>query len=203
MIHGASISRQLRWVQCLIIFPALLAMSSTVRADALEARLAEFGSQPYLEEVTARSGEVNDHLVGLGAMKKVRGTWGLKKSARVSGHLASYTWRILDGFSADEVMQALEALYQVGPGTEAATLYSCEGRACGHGAQWASRVFGQRILYGRGDAQRYRVFSLGEDGYRLVLYGSVRSSNRQYVHAELIKLRRDEPEGSLPQASEN
>ena len=50
----------------------------------------------------------------------------------------------------DNVVQAeLEA------GEGVTLLYSCAGRACGHAAQWANRVFRQRLLYGRQDLQQY------------------------------------------------
>jgi len=68
-------------------------------------------------------------------------------------------------------------------------LFSCDGRACGQGVQWANRVFHQRELYGREDLQRYRVYSLeGDSSYRLVVYGAERTLDRQYLHVDLLRI---------------
>lgn len=168
--------------------PAISPSPEETLAQLLEA-------SPHLDVIERTDSAVTDHVIGLGAMKKVRGVWGLKKSERISGTLQSVTWRVLDGFSATEVLAEIIDAYQLGAiekdadaaQEEDVLLFGCDGRACGHGAQWARRVFGQRLLYGRGDAQQYRAYSLGADEYRLVLYGAVRSSDRQYVHLELLK----------------
>jgi hypothetical protein len=54
--------------------------------------------------------------------------------------------------------------------------------------QWANRVFRQRVLYGREDLQRYRVYALEEAGaqYRLVVYSAARTADRQYLHVDLL-----------------
>lgn len=175
-------------------------------------------SSLHLEVIERYQKTVNDHVIGLGAMKKVRGIWGLKKSERVSGQISSVTWRVLDGFSASEVLAEVEAGFGITDsasaeviqdssidestepsGTETDSvelLFRCDGRSCGHGAQWASRIFGQRLLYGRGDAQQYRAYALQDGAYRLVIYASVRSSDRQYVHVELLALA-NSPEEAL------
>ena len=73
-------------------------------------------------------------------------------------------------------------------------LFDCEARACGSSAQWANRIFNERVLYGTEAAQRYRVFA-GEDNgerYRLLLYATVRTAQRQYLHAELLQLTADQ-----------
>jgi len=201
----------------ILVLLSLCAVASASLAGSLESQLRQFANSPHLELVTEQQKEVEDHLLGLGAMKKVRGAWGLKASARVTGSLMSYTWRVVDGFGSEEVLAELQAalLPQLQDGAEGKgatshigsadkpldtveTLYACDGRACGHGAQWASRVFGQRILYGRGDAQRYRIYGLESGAYRLVLYASVRSSDRQYVHVELIRLAMPESKEQTP-----
>ena len=73
----------------------------------------------------------------------------------------------------------------------ASELFTCNGRACGHGSQWANRIFGQRVLYGREDMQRYRVYALEREvSYRMVVYSSSRTADRQYLHVELLADRR-------------
>jgi len=99
--------------------------------------------------------------------------------------LVRYTWQITDGFSSSEVLAEIEAAVKGGQ-----LLFSCEGRSCGQGVQWANRVFGERVLYGRDDLQRYRVYAPTEgDDYRLVLFSSARTADRQYLHAELLEIK--------------
>jgi hypothetical protein len=70
-------------------------------------------------------------------------------------------------------------------------IFQCEARACGSSVQWANRIFNERLLYGTEESQRYRVYAViaGDVSYRLLIYGSARSSDRQYLHAELLELR--------------
>jgi hypothetical protein len=68
-------------------------------------------------------------------------------------------------------------------------LFSCDGRACGRAVQWANRVFGQRVLFGREDLQRYAVFALpGENAGRLLVYSAERTADRQYLHVEWLQI---------------
>ncbi len=168
------------------------------QAATPEAQLAAFADSPHLELVESRREPVKDHIVGLGAMKKVRGTWGLKKSERTSGLMTVYTWRVLDGFTATEFLADLESHLGLTENAEDKTLFRCDGRACGNGAEWATRVFGQRILYGRSDWQQYRAYRLEGDAYRLVIYSAARSSDRQYLHVELVELAPAGEAGSAP-----
>lgn len=211
MAIGLLVLTQSVWAQSSASVAQLAGASEQQHTGLPEKLLRDFGDNLHLTVVEERQESVVDYTIGLGAMKKVRGVWALKESERVTGQLTSITWQVLDGFSAAEVLAQLEALYGVTaddsssgvkipsapaeasdtaeaelPGSK--LLFGCDGRACGHGAQWASRVFGQRLLYGRGDAQQYRAYSLEQGGYRLIAYGSVRSTDRQYIHVELIRL---------------
>lgn len=153
--------------------------------DDPQSLLAQFTEFPHVELIESSESKVLDHEVGLGALQKVRGAWRFKSSERISGHLQRFTWQVLDGFTSQEVFEGLAEKLQALNG--ASLLFECEGRACGHGAQWANRVFGQRILYGRDDLQRYRVYRFeGAGEYRVVLYASARTSERQYMHADLL-----------------
>ncbi len=72
---------------------------------------------------------------------------------------------------------------------EAELLFSCEGRSCGQGVQWANRVFHQPVLYGREELQQYRVYSVGKEARSiLVIYAAARTADRQYLHAEVLTL---------------
>ena len=152
--------------------------------------LQELNEYPHARLITSSDEAVIDHEVGLGSIKKIRGVWRFKKSERRSGQLLSYTWQIVDGFSSEEVMEGLLQSVEQTEGVSA--LFACNGRSCGQSAQWANRVFGQRLLYGREDLQRYRVFSVpGKEGaeYRLVVYSAARSADRQYLHVELLSIK--------------
>jgi hypothetical protein len=132
-------------------------------------------------------GDVRAHLVGLGRINKFRGAWNPEEVLRVSGTLRSLTVRAEAGASSQSLFEGVqEALESM---DNASVLFSCEARACGPSVQWANLVFEQRILYGTENSQRYRVYSVGdEEGATLVLlYASARTSDRQYLHIELIE----------------
>ncbi|MDP5069773.1 MAG: DUF4892 domain-containing protein [Congregibacter sp.] len=177
----------------LLVFPVLLS-ARLVSAEALPpaAYLAELDAYAHLEGIDTQSAKpVRDYLVPLGAIEKIRGVWSPRDSERLSGVVDSHTWRVLDGYTALEMIDGLDARLAL---NEAATSsFSCDARACGSSVQWANRIFGQRLLYGTEASQRYRVYNieLGDDSYRLLLYGSARSSDRQYLHAETLKIDRD------------
>ena len=166
----------------------LLLACTTAEAATPEALLQQLNNYPHAQQVAVSEEEVRDHEVGLGAMQKVQGAWRFKNSERQSGLLSRHTWQIVDGFTSIEVMDKLVAILE----EQAATtlLFACDARACGQGAQWANRVFHQRVLYGREDLQRYRVFALQADGveYRLAIYSSARTADRQYLHVDLLRI---------------
>jgi hypothetical protein len=147
--------------------------------------LQDLDEYPHAERVDFSDDQVIDHEVALGSINKFRGVWQFRDSERLSGRLVRYTWQIVDGFSSSEVMQ--ELVDKVLQNDTAELLFACEGRACGKSAQWANRVFLQRILYGREDLQAYSVYRLGEAGRdRMVLYSAARTADRQYLHVELL-----------------
>ena len=142
---------------------------------------------PHATTVSQSEREVKDHEIGLGAMRKSRGVWKFKDSERQSGILHRQTWQIIDGFTSLEVF--LELVAQLEGIASSELLFACEGRSCGQGVQWANRVFMERILYGREEMQRYRVYSLSDpEPYRIILYSSARSADRQYLHMETLRL---------------
>ncbi len=144
-------------------------------------------SYPHAVSVTQFEGEVQDHEIGLGAIRKVSGAWKFKTSERLSGVLKRNTWQIVDGFTSQEILAELEAALEHEGDSE--LLFACEGRSCGQGVQWANRVFGERVLYGREEMQRYRVYDLkGAATYRVLLYSSARTADRQYLHMESLRV---------------
>lgn len=166
----------------LMFAPACLA-----QASAIEQSLEALKDSPHASVVEERNEDVIDHEIGLGALRKEGGAWRFKESERYSGRLRAYTLQIGDSFTSEEVMQEYLQALDTLQGVE--LLFGCDGRACGHPSQWANRIFGQRVLYGRQDLQRYRVFSVAEDSeYRLLLYASARTADRQYLQVELLEL---------------
>ncbi len=147
--------------------------------------LQQVDGYPHTKQIAFAEREVVDHEVGLGAIQKVRGEWHFKHSERLSGTLTSYTWLVGNGFSAAEVMaRMLDAVASLEGASE---LFSCDGRACGRAVQWANRVFGERVLFGREDLQQYRVYSLqGSSSGRLLAYSAERTADRQYLHVEWL-----------------
>lgn len=179
------INRRIQRFAVLVV--ALFALSAPVVGEEAEALLAQLDDYPHAIQVAASDSPVNDYEVPLGALKKVRGVWGFKDSERLSGRLQRYTWQIVDGFSSLEILEELEAQVVAQPGST--LLFGCEGRACGQAAQWANRVFRQRVLYGREDLQQYRIYSLGASAeYRLMIYSSARTADRQYLHVDLLRI---------------
>lgn len=166
----------------------LLLLGSVAAAAATpEELLQQLNDYPHARQVAVSEEEVIDHEIGLGAMQKVHGAWRFKKSERQSGMLSRYTWQIEDGFSSIEVMEELEVALEAREGSS--VMFACDGRACGQGVQWANRVFHQRVLYGREDLQRYRVYSLQADAdYRLAVYSSSRTADRHYLHVDLLRI---------------
>ena len=166
---------------------ALLLASGTVLAAGPQALLQQTNEYPHARTINLVEAEVLDHEVGLGAIRKLGGAWQFKESERFSGHLTSYTWQILDGFTSIEVMNELVTAIEGMANSE--LLFACEGRSCGPGVQWANRVFHQPLLYGRENLQRYRVYRVqGDVQYLLTIYSGARTADRQYLHADLLKV---------------
>ncbi|WP_439106786.1 DUF4892 domain-containing protein [Congregibacter sp.] len=170
----------------------LIVLAPTVAAAANRSPAEYFSAlddYAHLENIDVQSGRVvRDYLVPLGAIEKIRGAWAPRRSERLSGELAGYTWRVLDGYTTVEMIDELDE--RLGQDEGISKVFSCEARACGSSVQWANRIFQQRLLYGTEVSQRYRVYTLehGGDSYRLLIYGSARSSDRQYLHVEALKL---------------
>lgn len=192
MPHRPAVRRHVRPVlsaRLATVLAACLALPAAAAEDGAAALLSRYDRFPHAEVVDQASEPVLDYVVGLGPMQKVRGDWRLEESERLTGQLTRFTWRIVDGFSSRSLFEEATTEVEALPGSE--LLYACEARSCGRSVQWANRVFHQRVLYGTESSQRYRVYALrdGEREQRLVMYASARTSNRQYLHMELLTVR--------------
>jgi len=168
----------------IVLTTLLLLSASTTWAETPAELLQRFDAYPHAVSVNSATETVVDYEIGLGAMQKVRGVWRFKNSERQSGELRRYTWQIVDGFTSNEVLAEIESALE-----QENLLFGCDGRSCGQGVQWANRVFQERLLYGRDDLQRYRVYGSNEEGaYRLLLFSSARTADRQYLHVELLRV---------------
>ncbi len=172
-----------------VMFLALVAFGTgEVAAQAsAPSYLDDLDSYTHLETIARSDGErVRDFRIPLGAIEKIRGVWAPRDAERVTGLRQTYTWRVIDGFSSEELVTELDERLADSDGIHLD--FACEARACGSSVQWANRVFGQRLLYGTEVSQRYRVYTLESDSgtYRLLIYGSARTADRQYLHGELI-----------------
>ena len=176
-----------------LVFFVLMAMSAASGASSAdsvseaEAVLEGLQADPHLRQISLVEKTVVAHEVGLGAMRKVSGKWRFKDSERLSGTLRSYTWQVVDGFTSAQVLQKLsQSITNAQP---ASLLFACQGRACGQGAQWANRVFRERLLYGREALQSYAVFTFNNGTqYRLMAYSGSRSEDRQYLRVDLLRI---------------
>jgi len=180
----------MRWF--LLTFLLLLAGNAAADVDP-EQFLDRLAELPYVERVEEQRGQaVRAHLIALGAMSKIHSVWSPRESERRSGSLSRFTWRVYDAVPSSRVLADIE--HDLPRDFEPQLLFSCEARACGSSAQWANRIFNQRVLYGTASSQEYRAYSLTYDGkdYRLLLYASSRTADRQYLHTELLEL--DQPD---------
>lgn len=179
------------WYSGIVLaFLALVAANTSAQVSAPMQILQQLDEFPHAQRIEYKQSDVLDYEVGLGAMQKISGAWGLKHSERFNGQLTRYTWQLNDGFTSREVMNDLLAsIAQLDTQT---LMFSCDGRACGSGVQWANRVFQQSVLYGQEALQYYRVYSIGESPrYLLLIYAAARTADRQYLHAELLQVAND------------
>ncbi len=133
-----------------------------------------------------RAGPLNtEYELGLGALQKVGGRWRFKHSERVTGDLSRTTWQVTEAHTAAEAF----SWYQGQIEALAEPLFLCNGRGCGRSAQWADRVFQQRVMYGHDDTQRYGAWRGQFNGelVTLVLYGVDRGSRRHYIHLDVLR----------------
>ena len=127
------------------------------------------------------SASVRGFHIPLGAMKKIRGVWRLESSEVVSGSRRRLTWQV-EGEPVLELFSRLAATI----GESSTLQWQCDGRACGNGAEWANKVYQERLLYGRDEFMGYRAFQL-PGGTWVTLFSAARTADRQYLHIDIIQ----------------
>ena len=162
----------MRWCLFLLLLPAL------ALAQPLEK------SWRHAEEFSRSGPDAVDYVLGLGAFQKIGGRWRLKHSENISAELERITWQVQEGFTAEEGFD----WYREQLPADAELLFECQGRACGSSAQWASRIFEERVLYGHDDRQRYAVWRVqeGERRWTLVLYSVDRANRRHFIRLDRL-----------------
>jgi hypothetical protein len=179
-----------------LLCPLLMLLPVTLAAEPPSGLLTE--RWRYAQVHSSSGPETLDYLLGLGAFQKVRSRWRLDESDVIRGDLQRITWQVEEGFTAEEGYE----WYRAKLPDDAELLFECEGRACGSSAQWANRIFEQRILYGHDDRQRYGVWrvSSAKETWTLVLYAVDRANRRHFVHLDRLRHIADvsEPDDAIP-----
>lgn len=122
-------------------------------------------------------------LIPLGAMKKRDGVWRPEEFWPVQGDLERVTWSV----SGESILALFETI-RSSLAAQHALRWECQGRSCGNAAEWASRVFDERLLYGRDESMRYAAFR-SEKGDWVILYSAARTADRQYLHIDIVRPR--------------
>ncbi len=149
------------------------------------AQALEIQPWSHATEFSRSSPGETDYLLGLGALQKVGGRWRHKHSEALRGDLSRVTWQVDEGFTAAEAFDWYRQQLPAG----AELLFECQGRSCGSSAQWASRVFDERELYGHDERQHYGVWRLQRDGinWYLIVYASDRANRRHFLRLDTLR----------------
>jgi hypothetical protein len=152
---------------------------------SMAADAPQFEPWVHATEYSRKGPTTVDYLLGLGALQKIGGRWQHKHSEALGGELTSVTWQLKEGFTAEE---AFAWYAQQLPG-DAQLLFECGGRSCGSSAQWANRVFDERVLYGHDERQHYAAWRLSKDdvSWVLVLYAVDRANRRHFLRMDLLQ----------------
>jgi hypothetical protein len=163
----------------------VLGLCAGVLTDASEASpfyrvLGDVSLSSRADQVGAEVIQVEAHSIPLGAMEKRSGRWAPADAVSFSGQRDAQMWQFSGGLVTDEFDRLANAAIEV---SEAR--YCCVSRECGNASQWASRVFRQRLLYGRDESLRYCAFE-AVDGSWMTVFSAARTADRQYLHLEIL-----------------
>lgn len=156
-----------------------LCSGSVLSAPAITTKAAIDQHWATKQESTNTS-RAEPFLVPLGSMKKSGGVWLPENFDPIVGEIDRTTWSV-KGQSVLSLYEQFNA--QMSSQLEPA--WQCEGRSCGNGSEWASRVYGERLLYGRDEFMRYSAFKT-ESGVWITLFCAARTADRQYLHLDIV-----------------
>ena len=160
----------------------VILLLSTGRADAqgLSDVLSFIDTQWSTERFKSSLDTVRGFPIALGKMKKISGTWQPEVFEPVTGELLRETWQVTDVSVVGLFDETVEML-----STFAELRYFCASRECGNASEWASRVYQQRLLYGRDEFLRFAAFQTPQ-GRWVTVFSAARSADRQYLHIDSI-----------------
>lgn len=163
----------MRYLATLILF------SFTVTALAAES----YSTVPLIPYRSAQAvsdewSSASSHLVVLGSLEKVNRELEPEKSEIFYGRRYQETYYLPEarrtGQVFDHYRSQLESLGEI--------LFECDGRTCGSSSYWANKVFGEAILYGPEQFQKYAIASRSDGGGYVAVYVGERATRKIYVH---------------------
>lgn len=173
---------------CMAVWIANAQGSTSVRVlgqslDDLNVLLNTVDNHWSTQRFRTRVERVSPFLIPLGAMQKRDGVWRPEEFWPIDGEIERVTWSVR-GESITNLFETFRLRLMA-----AHTLrWECQGRSCGNAAEWASRVFDERLLYGRDEFMRYAVFE-NNGGDWVILYSAARTADRQYLHVDIVRAR--------------
>ena len=167
-----------------LFLAVMVSMSISTAGLASEAKTlrTEIGGHWSTGEYGRRTESAEPFLVPLGAMKKISGIWRLSAFEPVVGSIERTTWQV-KGLPVLEMFELAEELISA----NATQRWECSQRSCGNASEWASRVYGERLLYGRDEFMRYVAYEM-LDGTWVTLFSAARTADRQYLHLDVVTL---------------
>ena len=128
-----------------------------------------------------------NHLLVLGALKKVDHELQPEKSIIVSAEINTSTWYIPEIRTTQKVMNHFRSEL----GESASVLFECEGRACGSSSYWANKHFEKAVMYGPEQYQRYLIVKPAAESHAappdyIIIYVAKRATRKIYVHIEEV-----------------
>lgn len=179
----------LKAVSCSCAVIILLMASGAARADEHNP-LAFLGidAWPHASFLRGSDKADVDYLLGLGPMQKIRGQWAPEQSLRIDGRLQRATWMVRSGYQSVEGMAWIEEAIRAQSVYEVEEMFRCQRLKCGSSAEWANRIFNERVLYGPDRNQVYVALKLhnAQTSHYVILYAIQRSNMRQYLHADVM-----------------
>ena len=151
--------------------------------DDLDVLIEAIDKHWSTERFRTRVERASPFLIPLGAMQKRDGVWRPEEFWPIDGEVGRVTWSV-----RGESITTLFETFRLSLMAEHTLRWECQGRSCGNAAEWASRVFKERLLYGRDEFMRYGAFENAQGDW-VILYSAARTADRQYLHVDIVRAR--------------
>ncbi len=133
------------------------------------------------------------HRIITGSLKKLENVLVPKSYEYVVGKRQTEVYYLPYEQKVDRVVtffkDQLEDSYQI--------LFSCRGRNCGSSSYWANTVFGERLLYGPEQFQRYLVAKAIDSNSYVTIYVGQRGTKKIYVRLARIEATESQLEANV------